>query len=207
LWRRRGNGPDAIAERQLVEPGGIQQQQRGKLVVELVGCLVELRVELVLELVLQLVIVQLVVLQLLHWIELVVVELVLELVVEQQLQQLQPAPLTPGTGAAHAAPRCLGLARPLQSRTMDWKLFATTFGLIFLAELGDKTQLATLSLAASGRSRLVVFLGSAAALAATSALAVLVGEGLSRVVPELWIRRAAGVAFLVLGVLFLIGRE
>ena len=36
---------------------------------------------------------------------------------------------------------------------MEWKLLASTFGLVFLAELGDKTQLATLSLAASGRSR------------------------------------------------------
>lgn len=96
---------------------------------------------------------------------------------------------------------------PGYNPAMDWKLFATTFGLIFLAELGDKTQLATLSLAASGRSRLVVFLGAAIALAATSALAVLVGEGLSRVVPELWIRRVAGAAFVVLGVLFLLGRD
>lgn len=90
---------------------------------------------------------------------------------------------------------------------MDWKLLTSTFVLIFLAELGDKTQLATLSLAASGRSRLVVFVGAAAALATTSAIAVLLGEGLARVVPEAWIKRAAGMAFIVLGVFFLVGRE
>lgn len=87
---------------------------------------------------------------------------------------------------------------------MDWKLFASTFLAIFVAELGDKTQLATLSLAAGGSSRWVVFAGSALALIATSALAVLFGEALTRVIPPVWIRRGAGVLFLVLGVLFLL---
>ena len=90
---------------------------------------------------------------------------------------------------------------------MDFKLLASTFGLIFLAELGDKTQLATLSLAASGKSRFAVFLGAAAALAAASALAVLLGASLSRFVPEIWVRRLAGVAFVVMGVLLVIGKE
>jgi putative Ca2+/H+ antiporter (TMEM165/GDT1 family) len=89
---------------------------------------------------------------------------------------------------------------------MDWKLLAQAFGLIFLAELGDKTQLATLVMAASGRSRLVVFAGAAAALVCTTALAVLAGEGVSRVVPEAWLKRLAGAAFLVLGILFLVGK-
>lgn len=86
---------------------------------------------------------------------------------------------------------------------MDWKLLASTFGSIFLAELGDKTQLATLSLAAGGSSRWVVFAGSAAALVTTSAIAVVAGEALSRVVSPLWLKRGAGVLFLMLGVLFL----
>ena len=90
---------------------------------------------------------------------------------------------------------------------MDWKLFLSTFGAVFLAELGDKTQLATLSLAAGGRSRLMVFAGAALALCATSAIAVAVGAGLTRVVPPIWIRRFAGALFIVLGVLFLLGRE
>jgi putative Ca2+/H+ antiporter (TMEM165/GDT1 family) len=86
---------------------------------------------------------------------------------------------------------------------MDWKLLASTFGCIFLAELGDKTQLATLSLAAGGSSRWVVFAGSAAALVTTSAIAVVGGEALTRVVSPVWLKRSAGVLFLMLGVLFL----
>jgi putative Ca2+/H+ antiporter (TMEM165/GDT1 family) len=88
---------------------------------------------------------------------------------------------------------------------MDWKLFASTFAAIFLAEMGDKTQLATLSLAAGG-SRWVVFAASATALVATSAVAVLAGEAVSRIVPPVWIRRAAGALFLVLGILFLLAK-
>jgi len=90
---------------------------------------------------------------------------------------------------------------------MDWKLLLSTFTSIFVAEIGDKTQLATMSLAAGGRSKLSVFLGAALALCATSALGVLVGEGVSRAVSPVWLRRTAGGIFIVLGVLFLIGRE
>jgi len=89
---------------------------------------------------------------------------------------------------------------------VDWKLFASTFTAIFLAEMGDKTQLATLSLAA-GRSRWVVFAASASALVATSAVAVLAGEAIARNVPPLWVKRAAGLAFLAMGAWMLIGRE
>jgi putative Ca2+/H+ antiporter (TMEM165/GDT1 family) len=88
---------------------------------------------------------------------------------------------------------------------MDWKLFASTFVAIFLAEMGDKTQLATMSLSA-GSSRWVVFAGAAAALVATSAVAVLVGEGVARVVPQVWIKRGAGLVFVVLGLAFLFGK-
>ena len=85
---------------------------------------------------------------------------------------------------------------------MDWRLFGTTFLAIFLAEMGDKTQLATLS-AAAGGSRWVVFAAAALALVSTTAIAVLLGEGLTRLIPPVWIKRAAGAAFLVLGVLYL----
>jgi putative Ca2+/H+ antiporter (TMEM165/GDT1 family) len=82
---------------------------------------------------------------------------------------------------------------------MDWKLVATTFAAVFVAELGDKTQLATLSFAASGSSRWAVFLGSALALVATSALAVVGGEALTRVVSPALLRRLAGVSFVAIG--------
>jgi putative Ca2+/H+ antiporter (TMEM165/GDT1 family) len=82
---------------------------------------------------------------------------------------------------------------------MDLKLVVTTFAAVFIAELGDKTQLATLSFATSGQSRLSVFVGSALALATTSAIAVAGGEALSRLVPPLLLQRLAGVAFVVIG--------
>lgn len=90
---------------------------------------------------------------------------------------------------------------------MDWKLFATTFATIFLAELGDKTQLATLSLAGSAQSRWIVFAASALALVTTSAIAVLAGAAVARAVPPIWIRRAAGLLFVALGLLFLFGKN
>jgi putative Ca2+/H+ antiporter (TMEM165/GDT1 family) len=82
---------------------------------------------------------------------------------------------------------------------MDFKVFFTTFWMIFLAELGDKTQLATLTFAAESKSRLSVFFGSAGALALTSLLAVALGSVISRVVPESAMRIGAGVLFIVLG--------
>lgn len=82
---------------------------------------------------------------------------------------------------------------------MDFKVFFTTFWMIFLAELGDKTQLATLTFAAEGKSRLSVFLGSAGALALTSLLAVALGSVISRVIPESAMRIGPGVLFIILG--------
>jgi putative Ca2+/H+ antiporter (TMEM165/GDT1 family) len=87
---------------------------------------------------------------------------------------------------------------------MDWKTLASTFGAIFVAELGDKTQLATLSMAASARAKWSVFAGSALALVTTSAIAVLAGEAVTRVVPAHWLRRIAGAVFIALGVLYLV---
>ena len=86
---------------------------------------------------------------------------------------------------------------------MDWKLLATTFGAVFVAELGDKTQLATLSLSSGKVNRLSVFLGSASALVCTSLLAVLAGDLISRYVPPQYIRRGAGGIFILLGLLYI----
>jgi len=86
---------------------------------------------------------------------------------------------------------------------MDWKLFASTFAAIFVAELGDKTQLAALSLSAGSSSKWSVFAGSALALVATSAIAVAAGEAVSRFVSPLTLRRIAGVVFVAMGLLFL----
>ena len=89
---------------------------------------------------------------------------------------------------------------------MDPKLFASTFVAVFLAEMGDKTQLATMTLATAG-SRITVFAAAALALVATTAVAVLAGDMVTRVVPPIWLRRGAGVIFIVLGVLYLFGKE
>lgn len=84
---------------------------------------------------------------------------------------------------------------------MNWTLFFSTFVSIFLAELGDKTQLAVLSFSGTESSRWTVFFGAALALVASTALAVLVGETLSQYLSPLWLKRGAGIMFLVLGML------
>lgn len=84
------------------------------------------------------------------------------------------------------------------------KTFLSTFGLVFVAELGDKTQLATMLLAAQGKSPYAVFLGSAGALVASSLVGVLAGAALTRIVPESLLRTGAGVLFIALGVLLLL---
>ena len=89
---------------------------------------------------------------------------------------------------------------------MDWRLVGTSFLAIFLAELGDKTQVATMSLAAGDDDKGAVLLGASAALVASSILAVLVGAAVSKVVSPQLLRRGAGVIFIVLGVLWVSGR-
>ena len=89
---------------------------------------------------------------------------------------------------------------------MDLRLLLKTFGLVFLAELGDKTQLATLAFAADARSKWSVFLGASLALIATTAIAVLVGSALSRVVPLVWIHRVAALGFIAMGVWMLFSK-
>jgi putative Ca2+/H+ antiporter (TMEM165/GDT1 family) len=83
------------------------------------------------------------------------------------------------------------------------RLFFSTFGLIFLAELGDKTQLATLALASEAKhpaAPWAVFAGSALALVATSAIAVLAGGFIARSVPPHLIRWVAGLLFIAAGI-------
>jgi Ca2+/H+ antiporter, TMEM165/GDT1 family len=82
---------------------------------------------------------------------------------------------------------------------MDKSVFFSTFATLFLAEFGDKTQLAVVTLTGSTRRPWPVFLGAVSALAATSALGVLFGEWLTRLLPPLVLRRGAAAFFVVVG--------
>jgi len=89
---------------------------------------------------------------------------------------------------------------------MDFRVFITTLGIIFLAEMGDKTQLAAMTMAAQTKKPWAVFLGASIALAAVSALGVLVGTVIGDYVPLEWVKRVAAVAFIVIGVLMLMNK-
>jgi putative Ca2+/H+ antiporter (TMEM165/GDT1 family) len=87
---------------------------------------------------------------------------------------------------------------------MDVKMMLTTFGLVFLAELGDKTQLATFCLSADCHSKLSVFTGAAAALVLCTVIAVALGTAFSRLVPADYIKLGAGAFFIIVGLWTLI---
>ncbi len=89
---------------------------------------------------------------------------------------------------------------------LKWTAFWTTFGTLFLAEMGDKTQLAVLTLTAQTRSPLSVFLGAALALALVSLIGVAVGSALGKYIPEDLIKKLAASAFIIIGVLMLWGK-
>jgi putative Ca2+/H+ antiporter (TMEM165/GDT1 family) len=91
---------------------------------------------------------------------------------------------------------------------MDPRLFARIFGTIFLAELGDKTQLATLLYASdSDASRWTVFAAAAAALVLTSAIGVTAGGVVSHWVSPQTLSRVAGLGFIAIGVWTLFGSK
>ena len=83
---------------------------------------------------------------------------------------------------------------------LDLRQILVTFGAVFVAELGDKTQLATFGFAAESRSPLSIFIGSAGALVTTSLLAVVAGGLVGRLVSPAMLQRASGVLFVVLGI-------
>ena len=83
---------------------------------------------------------------------------------------------------------------------MDVKTFLIVFGTVFMAELGDKTQLATLLYASDGKvGRTNVFIAAALALVVSTALAVLAGSFVAKFIPVRYLQVAAGVGFVVFG--------
>jgi putative Ca2+/H+ antiporter (TMEM165/GDT1 family) len=84
---------------------------------------------------------------------------------------------------------------------MDLKLLATVFTAVFIAELGDKTQVATLLFATDREvAKLTVFVGASAALVLASAVGVVAGSALAGVVDPRWLRYVAGVGFIGIGI-------
>lgn len=88
---------------------------------------------------------------------------------------------------------------------VNWQLFFSTFVLVFLAEMGDKTQMTVLCQTATTSSKWTVFAAGALALTAATAIGVLAGSVLRRYVPDVrWIRCAGGTLFLIFGALMLV---
>jgi putative Ca2+/H+ antiporter (TMEM165/GDT1 family) len=84
---------------------------------------------------------------------------------------------------------------------MDFRVLATVFTSVFIAELGDKTQLATMLFAADkDTSKLTVFVGAALALVTTSAIGVLAGSVISQYVSEKTLQYVAGAGFIAIGI-------
>jgi putative Ca2+/H+ antiporter (TMEM165/GDT1 family) len=85
--------------------------------------------------------------------------------------------------------------------TMDLKLFLTTFLTLFVAEIGDKTQLACICLAAKTHKPWTVWLGASAALVLVSLLGVLLAQVVTQHVPENIVKKVAAAMFVGIGLL------
>ena len=83
---------------------------------------------------------------------------------------------------------------------MDWQLLGLSFITVFLAELGDKSQLAAIALGGSSRHPRAVFLGTAAALIVASFLGVIVGGGTAMLLPSRLVKAIAAGGFLFMAV-------
>lgn len=112
---------------------------------------------------------------------------------------IQPPPAPPKEAANAAQP--LPTAPPLSLRD-EFGIFFSTFITIFLAEIGDKTQMTVLLMSAQSKAPWVVFLGAGTALIATSLCGVLLGKWLStRISPRLLDKAAAVLLLIVAGML------
>ena len=87
---------------------------------------------------------------------------------------------------------------------MDFPLIFSTFFTVFLAELGDKTQLATVAMSGSSKKPLAVFVGSSTALVFACLIAVLAGGSLSSFIKSEYLQLLASVGFLIIGLRLII---
>jgi putative Ca2+/H+ antiporter (TMEM165/GDT1 family) len=88
---------------------------------------------------------------------------------------------------------------------MDWKVLFTTFGALLLAELGDKTQIATICLTCETGKPWTVFLGAASALITITFLGVIFGQAITSIIPHQYLQKASAVLFIIIGISILVG--
>ena len=86
-------------------------------------------------------------------------------------------------------------------------LFITTFFTIFLAEMGDKTQLTTITLSSTTNKPLAVFLGSSIALILATLLGALAGGSIANLIPAFLLKLLSGIVFLIIGINLLAKRK
>ena len=79
-------------------------------------------------------------------------------------------------------------------------LLFTTFVTVFLAEMGDKTQLTTITLSSTTNKPLAVFIGSSLALISATLLGVLAGGSIANLIPAYLLKLISGIVFLILGI-------
>lgn len=90
---------------------------------------------------------------------------------------------------------------------MDWQLLGLTFITVFLAEIGDKSQLAAIALGGSLKSPRSVFLGTVSALILASFLGVLVGGGVAQLFPVRTLKAIAAVGFALMALRLLLSKK
>lgn len=89
---------------------------------------------------------------------------------------------------------------------MDWKIFGSTFILIFLAELGDKTQLAVIALSAKEKTPLTIFVSAIFGFALATLIAIIIGVLGTKYLPIEIVQKTAAIVFIVVGVLIFLGK-
>lgn len=82
---------------------------------------------------------------------------------------------------------------------LSWQVFALTFSTLFIAEMGDKTQLAVFTLVTESKQPLSVFLGASLALAVVTLIGVIFGGLVSKIVPPQYLKIGAGILFVAIG--------
>ena len=86
------------------------------------------------------------------------------------------------------------------------KLILSTFFLVFLAELGDKTQLTTMLLSTQSQSKVAVFIGASTALILSSLLGIILGSTINKYISTHLLQITSGIAFIIIGIMLLFNK-